>query len=435
MTDTGRGPEPAAGAGPALTGTGTAPHAGAAPGTRVGPRTETGSGTESEPATARGTSAEPGESGNPDPSRGGRADVAAGLSERLWRAGVASDEDAAVALVRRALDDGVDEETLLLDVIAPAQARIGAEWAANRITVAQEHAGTAINERVMAFLVRRPAENPGTSVRGAGTSARGTVTVACVEGEWHAFPARLVAELLRLRGRRIDFLGAQTPTAHLVAHLHRTNPDAVLLSGSLPTHLPAAHAAITACQAVGVPVLAGGRAFGPDGRYARALGADRWAGDARGAAAVLEEGLTRPRAAALRQAADDLPHLADQEYTMVARSRVRLVRETLVELEERFPPLRRYGDAQRERTAEDIAHIVDFLATALYVDDPELFTEFLTWTAGILDARQVPAHSLVTALEALGGRLRDFPRAMEMIGAGTDALRARRPARSDAREA
>ncbi|GAA3132590.1 hypothetical protein GCM10017687_55690 [Streptomyces echinatus] len=56
------------------------------------------------------------------------------------------------------------------------------------------------------------------------------MTVGCVDGEWHAFPARLVAQVLRLRGWQVDYLGARTPTSHLVAHLHLTNPDAVLLS-------------------------------------------------------------------------------------------------------------------------------------------------------------------------------------------------------------
>ncbi|MYS44742.1 cobalamin-binding protein, partial [Streptomyces sp. SID5998] len=101
----------------------------------------------------------------------------------------------------------------------------------------------------------------------------GTVTVACVDGEWHALPARLLAEVLRCRGHRVDFLGAQVPTPHLIAHLHRTAPAVVALSSSLPVRLPDAHTAITAVQALGIPVLAGGAAFGDDGRYARLLGA------------------------------------------------------------------------------------------------------------------------------------------------------------------
>ncbi|MEV7018353.1 cobalamin-dependent protein [Streptomyces sp. NPDC093991] len=338
------------------------------------------------------------------------------LGEALWKAVVEGDEYDAVDVVRGALADGWQEEDLLLDVVAAVQARVGVEWAADRISVAQEHAATAINERVITALAHL---SPG--IRPA--ARRGRVTVSCVDGEWHAFPARLVAETLRLRGWQVDYLGAQTPTPHLVAHQHHTDSDAVLLSGSIPTHLPRAHTAITACRSVGVPVVAGGRAFGVDGRYARALGADGWAPDARGAAAVLEAGLDRPTG--VRQAVDDLPHLADQEYSVVAQSRGRLVKETLTELERRFPPMREYSEAQRERTAEDLAHVVDFLATALYVDAVEVFTDFLGWTADVLSARNVPPHSLVTGLDILADHLYDFPRALAMVRAGAARLTGR----------
>lgn len=76
-------------------------------------------------------------------------------------------------------------------------------------------------------------------------------------------------------------------------------------------------------------------------------------------------------------------------------------------MEERWPAMRSYTPAQRERTAEDLAHIVDFLATALYVDDAALFTTFTTWTADILTARRVPAGGLRLGLDILADQLRD----------------------------
>ncbi|MFF0203362.1 B12-binding domain-containing protein [Streptomyces sp. NPDC005017] len=335
--------------------------------------------------------------------------------QQLWLAVADGDERGAAAAVHAALARGVSEESILLEVIAPVQEKVGTEWAADRLSVAQEHAATAINERVIATLTH----HPGSSRPAAD---RGRVTVSCVDGEWHALPARLVAEVLTLRGWRVDYLGAQTPTPHLVAHLHLTNPDAVLLSGSITTHLPAAHAAVTASQAIGVPVLVGGRAFGPAGRYAKALGADRWAADARAAADVLETGIPRPDAPAVRHAVDDLPHLADQEYTMVVQSRPRLVKRTLADLEHRFPAMSGYSIAQRDRTAEDIAHIIDFLTTALYVADPEILTAFTTWTADILTARGVPVRSLLAGLDTLADQLHDFPRTQKLLERAATAV-------------
>ncbi|MFE1173057.1 cobalamin-dependent protein [Streptomyces sp. NPDC058773] len=328
--------------------------------------------------------------------------------ERLWDAVVSVDEYAAVRRVYDAVDAGVPPEDVLLDIIAPVQHRVGEHWAANRMTVAQEHAATAINDRVIAALAHHRPATP--------AAEPGRLTVACVDGEWHALPARLLAEVLRLRGWQVDFLGAQVPAPHLIAHLHRTGPRAVALSSSIATRLPTAHAAITACQAAGVPVLVGGAAFGPDGRYARLLGADAWAPDARTAAGFLSRGLPDTRPPALgQQPVDDLPHLSDQEYSLVARSAPQLVRETLTQLEERFPALRDYDDRQRQHTAEDLAHIAEFLATALYTDDDALFSGFLTWTGEILTARGVPAHSLLPTLDALDAQLKDFPRARRIL--------------------
>lgn len=87
------------------------------------------------------------------------------------------------------------------------------------------------------------------------------------------------------------------------------------------------------------------------------------------------------------------------------------MRSTLAGLEERLPAMRAYTAAQRERTAEDVAHIVDFLATALYADAPEVFTDFVDWTGDVLEARGVPAAGLLPGLDLLAEELKDFPRA------------------------
>ncbi|WP_271208753.1 cobalamin B12-binding domain-containing protein, partial [Streptomyces poonensis] len=192
----------------------------------------------------------------------------ADLRKRLWEAVLDGDAYHATDVLHQGLDAGLERETLLLGVIGKVQEKVGREWAANRITVAQEHAATAVNERALTTLVP-PAPAP-PSAGPNRSRGRGRVAVACVEGEWHAFPARLVAEVLQLRGWQVDYLGPQIPGPHLIAHLHHTQADVALLSTSLPTRLPAAHAMIAACQAVGVPVMVGGRAFGVDGRHAGA---------------------------------------------------------------------------------------------------------------------------------------------------------------------
>lgn len=332
--------------------------------------------------------------------------------DALWEAALDGDEHRATDVVLEAAEDH-GHEFVLLDVIGAVQRRVGQEWAANQISVAQEHAITAINDRaVTALSLSRPRRKP----------VHGRVTVACVDGEWHALPARLLAEVLASRGFAVDYLGAQVPAPHLITHLHRTGPDVVALSSSIATRLPAAHATMTACQAAGVPVMVGGAAFGADGRHARRFGANAWAADARSAADMLMS-QTMPRPSAPHQPIDDLPHLADQEYTLVSRSARDLVRSVFKALEERVPAMKSYSDAQRQHTAEDLAHIVEFLATALYVDDDALFETFMSWTGEVLNARGVPVQTLKPALDLLSVELRDFPRAQRMLAAPDRSLR------------
>lgn len=325
------------------------------------------------------------------------------------------DEYRATDIVHRAADGGLTRQQVLLEVIAPAQERVGEEWAAGRFTVAREHAATAISDRAIAALARL--SDP--AVRGT----RGRVTVACVDGEWHALPARLVAETLELRGWHVDFLGAHVPTPHLIAHLHATGPDAVALSCSLATRLPSAHATITACQAAGVPVLVGGAAFGTDGRFAKLLGADAWAPDADSAAARLEEpGPVQLTYSDLGDQFTALPHLADQEYTLLSRNRRQLTEQTMAGLQDKVPAMSAYTEQQREHTREDVGHIVDFLIAAVYLDRAQVLGDFLAWTSAILEARDVPARSLLTGLDVIAARLRDFPRTLAIIDAARSAV-------------
>jgi hypothetical protein len=187
----------------------------------------------------------------------------------------------------------------------------------------------------------------------------------------------------------------------------------VALSSSIATRLPDAHAAITACQATGTPVMVGGAAYGPDGRYAALLGADAWAPDARAAADRLARGpLPEPLR---RRAVDDLPHLADQTYAHVTGAAPRLVRHVLDGLQARIPAMADYTVEQRDRTAEDVSHIVEFFSTALYLDDHELFTGFMAWTADILAARNVPPRFLLPVLDLLVEQLADHPRAADLL--------------------
>ena len=331
-----------------------------------------------------------------------------GVGEEYLRLVGDGDEYGAVGIVTALLDHGADPARVMLELIAPTQSRVGELWAANEWSIAREHAATAISERALAAVAARSSVRP----------TRGRITVACVDGEWHALPVRILGEMLRLDGWRVDFLGANVPGPHLVTHLHQTGPDAVALSCMLATRLPRAHAAITACRSVGVPVITGGPGFGPEGRWALRLGADAWAADADGAVRRLAEDWPPEIDDPYRT-----PFLGDDEYTHLVRHRGELVSTALTRLMAAYPPVGGYTQRQQDSTVEDLGHVVDFLAAALYVADEQVFTDFVAWTAAVLEARQVPPVALHIGLTLMRDQLRDFPGAIAVIDAGVATLR------------
>ncbi|WP_200215146.1 cobalamin B12-binding domain-containing protein [Micromonospora coerulea] len=313
-----------------------------------------------------------------------------------------ADEYAAVEVALGLLEAGVPAERLLLDLVAPAQAEVGERWARNEWSVAQEHAATHISERVVAAIAGHANPRP----------TRGRIVVACLDGEWHALPPRLVAEVLRLRGWQVTFLGASVPAAHLVSYLHRYDAHAVLLACALPMRLPHAHRMIEACRRSDVPVVVGGRGFGEDGRWARRLGAV-WAPDAPAAGDLVAD-----ERALRRVPPTDLDHLADDEYASLVKRRGDLIDSALADLRERVPAVHDYTPAQLDSTVSDLGYILDFLAAALYVDDATLFTDFVEWLVAILTSRGVPAAAVGLTLGHYAQVLRDFPRAARFLDAG-----------------
>ncbi|MEU7956978.1 MULTISPECIES: cobalamin B12-binding domain-containing protein [Micromonospora] len=316
-----------------------------------------------------------------------------------------ADEYGAIDVVTGLLDAGVPAERVLLDLVAPAQTEVGERWARNEWSVAQEHAATHISERAVAAIAGYADPRP----------TRGRIVVACMDGEWHALPPRLVAEVLRLRGWQVTFLGASVPAAHLVSYLHRHDAHAVALACALPMRLPQAHRMIEACRRSDVPVVVGGRGFGVDGRWARRLGV-AWAPDAPGAADLVAD-----ERALRRVPPADLSHLADDEYASLLKRRGELIDSAVADLRTRMPSVADYTPAQWDATTSDLGYTVDFLAAAVYVDDAELFTDFVTWLVAILTSRGVPAGSVAATLGHYGRVLRDFPRAARFLALGAAA--------------
>jgi methanogenic corrinoid protein MtbC1 len=188
---------------------------------------------------------------------------------RYLRAQLRGDRREALRLV---IEEGVSRGASALDVqqqvIQEAQREIGRLWQENQISVAEEHMATAISHMALAHLYDY-------APRAAANGKR--ITVSCVEGELHDFPARLVADALDLAGFDVRYLGANVPTSSLVDMMCREPPDLLALSVTMGFNAPALRLAVQQVRAwvpAPCPIITGGAAcawikgLGPELRIA-----------------------------------------------------------------------------------------------------------------------------------------------------------------------
>jgi methanogenic corrinoid protein MtbC1 len=187
------------------------------------------------------------------------------------------DVGTAFHLVRGLMDDGIGFDEILFNLLAPVQSELGRRWIQGDYLIPEEHAATTAVETLVASLTGFfDLPEDGTPV-----------IVSCAEGESHALPGRMITAHLLFMGWRATFLGPGVPADELGTYLRDLQPEALLLTASITANLRGARASIAAAHNAGVPVLAGGQAFGPDDRLARALGADGWTADPRNIPTVL----------------------------------------------------------------------------------------------------------------------------------------------------
>jgi methanogenic corrinoid protein MtbC1 len=175
------------------------------------------------------------------------------LRDRYMRAQLAGDRREAVRLlVEDGLGRGARVRDLQSEVIQAAQEEIGRLWQQSRVTVAQEHMASAISQLGLAALFERaPRAKP------LGKK----LVLACVEGELHDLPARMVSDFLDLEGFDVRYLGADVPHDGLVRMVSEEQPDLIGLSVTMSFNVPSLRIAVARLRAViATPIFIGGHA-------------------------------------------------------------------------------------------------------------------------------------------------------------------------------
>ncbi len=152
------------------------------------------------------------------------------IGRRFLDLAMRGDAGAATEAVLHADDLGLPLAQLFDEVLRPVLVEVGERWAAGSFTVAQEHEISEVARDLIAEL----------ALRHARPDLQGPVVVAaCVADELHDLGLRMICGVLRQRGARLHYLGANVSPPFLLDAIDRRDPDIVLLSVSLEEHLPA----------------------------------------------------------------------------------------------------------------------------------------------------------------------------------------------------
>ena len=312
------------------------------------------------------------------------------------------DRDTAVTHVRTLTTEGHPVIDVVRDVLVPAQTEVGLQWEQGRRSVAWEHAATSISECALLSMPVPFPEEP-----------RGRIVVTCAEGEGHTLPARMQAQLLSSLGWDAILLLPALEAPFLAEFLERRSVAAVAISCTLPRHLHGCLPLVEAAHRAGLPVMAGGAAFGADQSRAGRLGVDHHTDDAADAADHL--GLWREQPP-IRLAK---PAPVDPEHDRLMASAGELLEEAMVVLAQEYPGWPADW-SETDAAREDFSHALALVAAALLVEDERIVADGLAWRRRYWAARHEPMEAVEKRLAALVEVIPEsLPRSAAMLQAAT----------------
>ena len=206
--------------------------------------------------------------------RGGSRPGAATWQERLQARMLRGDDAGSWKVIEAAMASGFEPDEIYVRILAPSLHAIGTSWRSGHVSVDQEHLASSVATKIIGRLGPRFV-HPGRK--------KGVVILAMPPGERHGLGVAMIADILADTGYEVLNLGADTPTASLVAAMRDAGSLAAVVVSVVDIERRAAAGRLLAAagrERPSVPRLVGGNAV-PDERAALDLGADGWVADPR----------------------------------------------------------------------------------------------------------------------------------------------------------
>lgn len=181
-------------------------------------------------------------------------------------------------LVQRAIDEGVDAETILSEGLLSGMSVIGEKFKNNEIYVPE-------------VLVAARAMNMGAQLlkpllTASGVTAKGKVCIGTVQGDLHDIGKNLVKMMLEGKGLEVIDLGTDVSPETFVQTAIEQGCQVICCSALLTTTMPVMAEVVKAAETAGirdkVKIMVGGAPVSEE--YCNKIGADRYTVDAASAA-------------------------------------------------------------------------------------------------------------------------------------------------------
>ena len=182
-------------------------------------------------------------------------DLADALRREYLQEILAGRRKTALEMIMDAYRGGYPIPGIYMDIFQEALYEIGRLWESNRISVADEHMGTAITQYVMSNLYQHLEIND---------ERRGRFVVTGVQGELHQVGANMVADVLEADGWDTVFLGTNVPEEGIIQSIRQHRADLFGISSTMLFNIPKVIRLVEAVRKEygnSVHIMLGGSAF------------------------------------------------------------------------------------------------------------------------------------------------------------------------------
>lgn len=195
-------------------------------------------------------------------------------AERLFESLINGDRPACRALIAELADAGTPPEDIVTGVFWPAYESLAKLHRADQLSTLGYHLGTRLLRVLCDQAAREFTPKP---IHGR------SVFAVCGPTDADELGAQIATDLLERDGYDVRFAGGGIAIDEILAHIQRSQPDALVLFASAPSDLPDIRHLIDTMHEIGAcrqtQIIVGGGVFNRAEGLAEEIGADLWAND------------------------------------------------------------------------------------------------------------------------------------------------------------